>query len=118
MPVSFDVRPHRQQHRSSQTANNSHGNWLRINSYFTKKDRILKLFLAVFSSASSALFTFGTSPESKPHRRPREGVAAWRKWASESAATIVEMGGPFGITKLITDRVSVATDFKMVWELS
>jgi hypothetical protein len=39
--------------------------------------------------------------ENERQRRQAQGVAAWKKWASDNAAAIVEMGGPLSRTKLV-----------------
>ena len=43
-----------------------------------------------------------TVPEQERQHRQAQGVAAWKKWAAENAASIVEMGGPLSRTKLIS----------------
>jgi hypothetical protein len=39
--------------------------------------------------------------ESERQQRQAQGVAAWKKWASDNAAAIVELGGPLSRTKLV-----------------
>jgi hypothetical protein len=54
----------------------------------------MKRYLAVFTGSPSALARWETIPESERQKRQAEGVTAWKKWATENSASIVEMGGP------------------------
>jgi hypothetical protein len=62
----------------------------------------MKRYLAVFTGSPSAMARWDAVPESERQKRQAEGVAAWKKWATENAASIVEMGGPLSRTKLIS----------------
>jgi hypothetical protein len=62
----------------------------------------MKSYLAVFTGSPTAMARWETIPEGERKRRQAEGVAAWKKWAAENAASIVEMGGPLSRTKLIS----------------
>jgi len=60
----------------------------------------MKRYLAVFTGAPSAMARWEALPEPERNKRQVEGVAAWKKWATDNAAAIVEMGGPLSRTKL------------------
>lgn len=62
----------------------------------------MKRYLAVFTGSPAAMASWEALPESERQQRQAKGVAAWKKWASENAASIVEMGGPLSRTKLIS----------------
>jgi catechol 2,3-dioxygenase-like lactoylglutathione lyase family enzyme len=67
----------------------------------------LKRYLAVFTGSPSAMARWEVLPEAERQRKQAKGVAAWKKWATDNAASIVEMGGPLSRTKLVsTDGVS------------
>lgn len=61
----------------------------------------MKGFLAVFTGSPAAMARWDTLPESERQHRQAQGVAAWKKWASDNEANIVEMGGPLSRTKLV-----------------
>lgn len=62
----------------------------------------MKRYLAVFTGSQGAMARWEALPEAERQRRQSEGVAAWKKWAIDNAAAIVEMGGPLGRTKLVS----------------
>ena len=62
----------------------------------------MKRYLAVFTGSPSAMVQWETIPEPERQKRQSEGVTAWKKWATENAASILEMGGPLSRTKLIS----------------
>lgn len=62
----------------------------------------MKRYLAVFTGSPSARAQWETLPEAERQRRQAEGVAAWKKWGIDNAASIVEMGGPLSRTKLVS----------------
>ena len=64
----------------------------------------MKSYLAMFTGSPSALARWETLPEPERQHRQTEGVAAWKKWATDNAASIVVMGGPLSRTKLISKR--------------
>jgi hypothetical protein len=66
------------------------------------KDVIMKRFLAVFTGSPSAMAQWETLPESERQKRQSAGILAWKKWATDNAGAIVEMGGPLSRTKLIS----------------
>lgn len=41
-------------------------------------------------------------PESERQQRQVKGIAAWKKWAADNAAAIVEMGGPLSRTTRVS----------------
>ena len=62
----------------------------------------MKRYLAVFTGSPAAMASWEALPESERQQRQAKGMAAWKKWASENAASIVEMGGPLSRTKLVS----------------
>ena len=64
----------------------------------------MKRYLAVFTGSQAAMARWHSLPEAERQARQAEGVAAWKKWAVENAAAIVEKGGPLSRTKLISAR--------------
>ncbi len=63
----------------------------------------MKRYLAVFTGSPAALGSWTSLPEAERREREAKGIAAWKKWASDNAASIVEMGGPLGRTKRVTE---------------
>ena len=61
----------------------------------------MKRYLAVFTGTPRAMARWEALTESERQRRQAQGVAAWKKWASDNVAAIVEMGGPLSRTKLV-----------------
>jgi hypothetical protein len=66
------------------------------------KEIDMKRYLAVFTGSPSAMARWEVLPEPERQRKQAEGVTAWKKWATENAASIVEMGGPLSRTKLVS----------------
>jgi hypothetical protein len=62
----------------------------------------MKRYLAVFTGSPSALARWETISDAERQKKQAEGVAAWKKWATENAASIAEMGGPLSRTKLVS----------------
>ena len=62
----------------------------------------MKRYLAVFTGSPAAMASWDTLTEAERQQRQAKGVAAWKKWASENAGSIVEMGGPLSRTKLVS----------------
>jgi len=62
-------------------------------------------YLAVFlGSKTSAKWTaWNALSESARKAKEQEGIAAWKAWVGKHHAVIVEMGGPLGKTKRISD---------------
>jgi hypothetical protein len=63
----------------------------------------MKTFLAVYtgSPASASMASWERLPESERQSRQVQGMAAWKKWVEDNAASIVEMGGPLSRTRRI-----------------
>ena len=59
-------------------------------------------YLAVFTGTPAAMASWEALSESERQRRQAMGLAAWKKWASDHAASIVEMGGPLSRTTLVS----------------
>ena len=62
----------------------------------------MKRYLAVFTGSPAAMAQWETLPEQERRKREGEGIAGWKKWAADNAASIVEMGGPLSRTKLVS----------------
>ena len=62
----------------------------------------MKRYLAVFTGSPSAWTQWQTMPEQERQQREKQGMAAWHQWAVDNAASIVDMGGPLGRTKLVS----------------
>ena len=54
----------------------------------------MKRYLAVFTGTPSAMARWEAFTQSEREQKQAQGVAAWKKWATDNAAAIVEMGGP------------------------
>ena len=63
-------------------------------------------FLAVFlgSKTSKRSAAWNALPESERRAREQEGMAAWYAWVERHKASLVEMGGPLGKTKQVTEK--------------
>lgn len=59
-------------------------------------------YLAVFTGTAEAMAAWEKLPESERQRRQSAGIAAWKKWATDNEASIVELGGPLSRTKRVT----------------
>ena len=59
-------------------------------------------YLAVFTGSPTATASWESLPESERKTRQVAGIAAWKKWASDNGASILEMGGPLSRTKLVS----------------
>ena len=59
-------------------------------------------YLAVFTGSPDAMARWATLPDAERQKRQTEGVAAWKKWATDNSAAIVEMGEPLSRTRLIS----------------
>lgn len=62
----------------------------------------MKRYLAVFTGSADAMARWESIPEAERQKRQSEGVAAWKKWATDNAASIVDMGGPLSRTKKVS----------------
>ena len=62
----------------------------------------MKRYLAVFTGSPSAMAQWQALPEQERQKREADGMTAWKKWGTDNAASIVEMGGPLSRTKLIS----------------
>jgi hypothetical protein len=61
----------------------------------------MKRYLAVFTGSPSGMAQWQAIPEAERQKRQADGVTAWKKWVSDNAASIVELGGPLSRTKLV-----------------
>lgn len=61
----------------------------------------MKRYLAVFTGTPSAMARWEVLTEGERQQMQAQGVAAWKKWVSDNAASIIEMGGPLSGTKLV-----------------
>ena len=62
----------------------------------------MKRYLAVFTGSPAGMSSWEKLPEAERKKRDGEGIAAWKKWATDNGASIVEMGGPLSRTKLVS----------------
>ncbi|QGZ64217.1 YciI family protein [Paraburkholderia acidisoli] len=69
------------------------------------------LFLAVFLGGKDnpRMKAWMALPEAERRAKEKEGIAAWHAWVERHKAQIVEMGGPLGKTKSISERGIVDT---------
>ena len=63
----------------------------------------MKRYLAVFTGTPEGMEAFRNLPEAERKQKEMAGVAAWRKWATDHQSSIIEMGGPLGRTKRVTE---------------
>lgn len=63
-------------------------------------------YLAVFlgSKSSPQRAAWDALPEGERRAREQGGIAAWKAWAEKHRAAIIEIGGPLGKTKKVTQR--------------
>ncbi len=63
-------------------------------------------YLAIFrgSKTNPRRAAWDALPEGDRRTREREGMAAWKAWAERHQNAIVDMGGPLGKTKRVTQR--------------
>ena len=63
-------------------------------------------FLAIFlgSKTSPRMAAWKSLPEEVRRAKMQEGIAAWKAWVEKHRAAIVEMGGPLGKTKKVSER--------------
>ncbi|MDE2183153.1 MAG: hypothetical protein KGJ78_09030 [Alphaproteobacteria bacterium] len=63
-------------------------------------------FLAVFlgSKSSPRMKSWMELPEAERKAKERDGIAAWKAWIEKHHGAIVEIGGPLGKTKRVTER--------------
>ena len=61
-------------------------------------------YLAVFlgSKIIPQMSTWNALPEEERRARQQDGIAAWKAWAEKHHSAIVDMGGPLGKTKKVT----------------
>lgn len=62
----------------------------------------MKKYLCVFTGTPHAMEAWMALSEDERQTRQTQGVAAWKKWATDHAASILEMGGPLSKTKLVS----------------
>jgi DNA/RNA endonuclease YhcR with UshA esterase domain len=61
-------------------------------------------YLAVFlgRKTSPPMLAWNALPEQQRQAKQQEGIAAWNAWVERHRAVIVEMGGPLGKTKKVS----------------
>ena len=60
----------------------------------------MKKYLAVFVGSPTAMSAWEKLSEPERQQRQIQGITAWKKWAEDHAASILEMGGPLSKTTL------------------
>jgi hypothetical protein len=63
-------------------------------------------YLAVFlgSKTSPRMTEWNALPEGERQAKKQDGIAAWKSWAEKRQAAIVNMGGPLGKTKKVSEH--------------
>lgn len=61
----------------------------------------MKKFLAIFTGTEVGRKKFDALDEATRKDRTAKGMAAWQKWATDHANSIVGTGGPLGKTKRV-----------------
>jgi hypothetical protein len=63
----------------------------------------MKKYLAMFlgSADGNMIEEWNKLPEEERKAKEAAGMEAWKKWATDNAAVIKEMGSPLGRTKLV-----------------
>jgi hypothetical protein len=61
-------------------------------------------YLAIFlaSKSSPKMAAWHALPEEQRKAKEREGMAAWKAWVEKHRGSMVDMGGPLGKTKKVT----------------
>ena len=62
----------------------------------------MKRYLAVFTGSPKGMSSWEALPDDERQRRQTQGMAGWKKWVSDNASAIVELGGPLSRTKLVS----------------
>jgi hypothetical protein len=68
-----------------------------------RMETTMKRFLAVFTGSPTAMASWDALPESERQKLQVTGIAAWKKWATDNGASILETGGPLSRTKLVSE---------------
>ena len=63
-------------------------------------------YLAVFlgSTTGPKMAAWNALSDSERQKKEREGIAAWKAWVEKHHGAILEMGGPLGKTKKVSER--------------
>src|ERR1700733_12348891 len=72
----------------------------------TKETTMSDTYLAVFvgSKTSAKMAAWIALPETERKAKEKAGIAAWKAWVEKHQASLVEMGGPLGKTKKVSDK--------------
>src|SRR5689334_637832 len=70
----------------------------------------MKTFLAIFTGTPGGMAAWKALDDATRAAREREGLAAWKQWVADHAATLVDSGTPLGRTKRV-DGVGI-TDIR------
>lgn len=72
-------------------------------------------FLAVYlgSKTSPRMKEWNALSDAQRSAKERDGIVAWKAWVEKNQAVIVEMGGPLGKTKKISQRGIESTSNEM-----
>lgn len=62
----------------------------------------MKRFVAIYTGSPEAMSRWEELSELQRTETQTAGIVAWHKWAEDNKASIVEIGGPLGRTKLIS----------------
>jgi len=61
----------------------------------------MKKFLAVYTGSAAAMASWNALTETERQQMQVQGMAAWKKWVADNAASIVDVGGPLSKSTLI-----------------
>lgn len=62
----------------------------------------MKLYLAIFTGSAAAMDAWKALDPAVRARRERDGLQAWRQWATAHAAAIADLGAPLGRTRRVS----------------
>jgi hypothetical protein len=61
----------------------------------------MKTFLAIFTGTPENLAKWKSLDDATRAARERDGMAAWKQWIADNAASLVDSGTPLGKTKRV-----------------
>jgi len=63
----------------------------------------MKNFLAVYVGSAAGMQAWREMDEAQRKQKEAAGMEAWQAWMEANAPSVVDMGGPLGKTKKVTD---------------
>jgi hypothetical protein len=61
----------------------------------------MKKFLALYTGSPAAFAAWTALSPAEQQQRQVQGIAAWKQWMADNAASVAETGGPLSKTTLI-----------------